>query len=155
MGMTTTYFYDGSHDTQFAQTEFFTDEGIYVTTFVDVLIFYGTYKGASQVGVVEPRNLPPLQNVKFNAQLYLATSGGVALTKNATPELILRQDIYDSTNPANCIGTKFTFVTLPIEECDNDYVMVWSTQQIEMPYGADMIFIAAQNGVSSTISQCG
>lgn len=150
----TTYFYDGAHDTQFAQTQFI-DDGIYVTTYIDVVIFYGTYRGASTVGALEPRNLPPLQNVQIRAELWMATPDGVAVARNQTPVLALRQDIYDTDNPANCVGVKFTFATLPTNDCENNYVLVWSTERIEMPYGADMIYIEGQNGVTSTISQCG
>jgi len=151
----TTYFFDGGNDSDSVQTFICPgNQCQYMTAYIDIVIWYGNYEGADQVGAVQPMNRPGLQNVAFNAQVWRATSGGTPISKHHTPRLIARQDIFDVDNPADCLGTKFTFQTNCMEDCDNHYCLVWSTNRVEMPYGPDMIYIGAQQGVVGTWEPC-
>jgi hypothetical protein len=150
----TTYFYNGAFVQNTDETVISVNGNSYWTMYAEVAILYGAYLGADVVPAVQPKKLPPLMNVEFNANFYRSV-GGMPTSKYVAALLIQRQDIFETGNTGNCLGTKFTFAT-PIvpEDCANDYVLVWSTNRIEMPYGPDMIYIGAQNGVSASESLC-
>jgi hypothetical protein len=117
----------------------------------EVVIFYGAYNGANTVPAVQPLNLPPITNVAFNAT-FNRVGGG----KYSAAKLVNIEPIFDADDRRNCLGTKYTFVS-PIvapDDCVHDYELVWSTNMIEMPYGPDMIFIAAQNDITAPESLC-
>ena len=154
MNTLTTYFYKGANDSDVAESFICLNGHCYVTAYIEVAIYYGPYNGADVVPATQPKMMPPLMNVEFNAKVYRATAGGVPKSKHSVARLIARQDIYDLDNPRDCLGTKFTFQSDIIEDCSNLYCLVWSTNRIEMPYGPNMIYIDAQNGVSSPWSPC-
>jgi hypothetical protein len=149
----TTYFYSGANVVDAEQTFICYGPHCYATAYIDVAIFYGSYIGADVVPSTQPKNLSPLMNVEFNAQIYKFV-GGQPTSKFAAATLIARQDIYDLDNPRDCLGTKFTFQGPAMENCVDDFCLVWSTNRVEMPYGPDMIYIAAQNGVSNNWEPC-
>lgn len=152
----TTYFYNGANESDTEPTFVCFNGHCYVTGYMDLVIFYGQYVGADVVPSVQPRNLPPLQNVAFNCQVYRADNDGNPTSRYAPGVLIARQDIYDIDNPRECLGTKFTFQSPCFEDCtaDGRYCFVWSTNRVEMPYGPDMIFINGQSGVSGIWFPC-
>lgn len=151
----TTYFYNGANDDDTTGGFVTVNAQNYWTLYFEVAIFYGAYNGANVVPAVQPLNLPPLMNVAFNAKVHKANVGGDPLARYSAATLISRQDIFESSNPANCLGTKFIFASpIILENCDEFFCLVWSTNMIEMPYGPDMIFIAAQNGVTPPFMPC-
>lgn len=149
----TTYLYEGSNTSDFALT-YICSVSCYITSYIDVAIFYGNYIGADVVPSVQPKNLPPLSNVEFKAEVWRTNGSGHPLSRHSAARLIARQDIFNQANPADCIGTKFTFQSIMMNDCANEYCLVWSTNRIEMPYGPDMIYIGAQSGVSNEWAPC-
>lgn len=147
----TTYFYNGAFAQDITSTSITVNAVNYWTLVAEVVIFYGAYNGADVVPAVQPQKLPPVSNVEFNAEFYRV--GGA---KYAAARLVNIQPIFETGNMGNCLGTKFTFVS-PIvspDDCADDYELVWSTNRVEMPYGPDMIYIAAQNGTTAPESLC-
>lgn len=147
----TTYLYNGANADDLVSTAITINAVNYWTLVAEIAIFYGSYAGANVVPAVQPVKLPPLSDVEFNANFYRV--GGA---KYAPGRLVNIQPIFEYGNTGNCLGTKFTFVSPIIapDECATDYVLVWSTNRIEMPYGPDMIYIAAQNGVTEPETPC-
>jgi len=147
----TTYFYNGANTMDLTSTSITVNAVNYWTLVAEVVIFYGAYRGANVVPSMQPKNLPPVTNVAFTAS-FNRVGGG----KYAAAKLVNIDPIFDADDRRECLGTKYTFVS-PIvapDDCVHDYEFVWSTNMIEMPYGPDMIFIAAQYGVTSPESLC-
>ena len=151
----TTYSYNGANYDNATGGFIIANATYYWTFFFEVAIFYGAYNGADVVPSVQPKNLSPLMNVEFNAQIYTCTAGGNPLAKYSAAKLISRQDIFNAANPADCLGTKFIFASpIVLGNCVDYFCLVWSTNMIEMPYGPDMIYIGAQNGVTPVVQAC-
>lgn len=159
-----TYNFAGDNYSGYAQSFVEYDSNLYVMAYFDVTIFYGDFVNAEQNGVVapflpQPMNLPPLPNVVFHAKVWKSqglTNPPVPLTKDSTPALIYRQDIMDANNPANCLGTKFTFASRIIAgDCSGTtYCMVWDSQVVEVSYGASLIVIPAMSGITPPMEPC-
>lgn len=149
----TTYFYAGDNGVASSAAEIDRDGNAYFVMYFDVAIYYSDYIGADTVPSAEPKNLPGLSNVSFNAYIYRSISG-TPTNKYAVAKLINQQDIQDISDPRKILGTRYTFCSKIVEDCNGDFTMVWSTNRIEMPYGGDMIFIEAQNGSTPEITVC-
>lgn len=147
----TTYFYNGANASDLTSTSIVVNATTYWTLVAEVAIFYGAYQGADQVLSPQPINLPPLTGVEFNANFYRVEGAKYSVAKliNVTP-------IFETADMRNCLGTKFTFVS-PIvspDDCVHDYQLVWSTDRVEMSYGANLIYVGAQNGITAPESLC-
>lgn len=153
--MSNTFYFNGASASSVGQASPTIGSNTYVTSYIQVSILYGTYGGASSSPAptvpyppVEPINTPVLPAVSFNAKLY-RVSGGV----DSTPALVCRQDIFSGDNSRVCLGTSFTFQTRTMLSTDTShYYLVWSTEAIEVPYGADRIVINGLNGTSSSFT---
>lgn len=156
MNILTTYFYKGANDNDVESTYICINGHCYVTGYIDVMIYYGQYVGANQPLAIPPINLPAMTNVEFvQAQIYRSNNDtGLPQTKFAAAKLIASQPVFDIDNPHSCLGTKFTFQSPVMEDCDHPYCLVWSTSNIEMPYGANLIVIDGQSNYSDSWWPC-
>jgi len=154
MNTLTTYFYKGDFAQDLTSTSITVNAVTYWTLVAEVVVFYGAYNGSDTVPSVQPQNLPPITNVALNASFYRYDGGPTS--RYAAAKLVNITPIFEADDLRNCLGTKYTFVSPVVapDDCANDYCLVWSTNRIEMPYGPDMIFIGAQNGVTAPESLC-
>ena len=149
-----TFYYEGDAANSWTWSEFCTGGNCYFPFNVDVVILYGNYINSDNLSASQPVNLPPLTGVNFNVKIHRFINN-LPADVDSTPTLINTVPIYSPDNPHSCIGTKFTFATRVFNsDCSREYCLVWSTSKVEMPYGADMIFVPAMNGVGYSFEPC-
>ncbi len=152
-----TFYYSGGFSTAIDVTYPYINGKYYETGYVEVVFLYGNFVKSDNPQAVPPPFLPVMpSNLPVHAELYHAGSWNnpaMPTSKDSNAFLIFQQDIFDQDNPRNCLGKKFVFVTRVFADYRVDqspYCVVFSIDNVEIPYGFDTIVVGPQSVISDT-----